>query len=101
MILWGGDGGPKPLRRQQQAPQAFQTPLTEEGESGWGLWMMGAVIMDRGEERGGNTIFLAARCVRRNMILISFTPQGKNRAMQEHEQVTPPCDCIARVAAGE
>jgi hypothetical protein len=63
--------------------------------------MMGVAIMDWGEERGGNTIFLAARCVRRNTILINFAPQGKNRAMQQHEQVTPPCDCIARVAAGE
>ncbi len=50
MILLGGDGGPEPLRWQRQAPRAFQRPLTEGGESGWGLWMMGAAIMDRGVE---------------------------------------------------
>ena len=27
--------------------------------------------------------------------------QGKNRAMQRHEQVLPPCHCIARIEAGE
>jgi hypothetical protein len=27
--------------------------------------------------------------------------QGKNRTMQRHEQVLPPCHCIARIDAGE
>jgi hypothetical protein len=27
--------------------------------------------------------------------------QGKNRTMQRHEQVLPPCHCIAQIEAGE
>ena len=96
-IVGGGAGGPELLHRQRQVPWTFQRPLTEGGEGGWGLWMVGTAIMDR----GGNTFFFASQCERRSTILSSFAPQGKNQAMPEHEQVMPPYNCIARVAAGE
>ncbi len=54
----------------------------------------------RWARRDGNGIFLCIVRARTHDFAAKKT-QGKNCAMQQHEQVLPPCRCIARIEAGE
>ena len=55
----------------------------------------------RGARRDGNGIFSMHRvCCGTHEFAVKKT-QGKNCAMQRHEQVLPPCRCIARICKGE
>ena len=55
---------------------------------------------DDGREATETVFFLCIVRARTHEFAAKKT-QGKNRAMQRHEQVLPPCCCIMQIDAGE